>query len=73
LAEIIELRASEAAPESLALCVEISGVHDDVYTYDMYFQAASDAAPGDWMDNLDGLTCSCRARASTVYVVRSWT
>jgi hypothetical protein len=35
LAEIIELRASEAAPESLALCVEISGVHDDVYTYDM--------------------------------------
>ena len=56
LAEIIELRASEAAPESLALCVEISGIHDDVYTYDMYFQAASDAAPGDWMDNLDGLT-----------------
>ena len=45
LAEIIELRASEAAPESLALCVEISGVHDDVYTYDMYFQAASDTRP----------------------------
>ncbi|MGD0983396.1 MAG: NifU family protein [Acidimicrobiales bacterium] len=55
LAEILELRAGEAAPESLALCVEISGVHDDVYTYDMYFQATSDAAPGDWIDHLNGL------------------
>ena len=54
-AEIRELRAGEAAPESLGLCVEISGAHDDVYTYDMYFQAMSDAAPGDWIDHLDGL------------------
>ena len=56
LTEIIELRAGEAAPESLALCVEISGAHDDVYTYDMYFQAAVDAAPGDWIDHLDRLS-----------------
>ncbi|MGO9149143.1 MAG: NifU family protein [Acidimicrobiales bacterium] len=56
LTEIIELRAGEAAPESLALCVEISGAHDDVYTYDMYFQAVSDAAPGDWIDHLDRLS-----------------
>ncbi|MGP8150678.1 MAG: NifU family protein [Acidimicrobiales bacterium] len=56
LTEIIELRAGEAAPESLALCVEISGAHDDVYTYDMYFQAVSDAAPGDWIDHLDKLS-----------------
>ena len=56
LATILELRASESAPESLGLCVEISGAHDDVYTYDMYFQATSDAAPGDWIDSLDGLT-----------------
>ena len=56
LAEILELRAGEAAPESLALCVEISGAHDDAYAYDMYFQATSDAAPGDWIDHLDGLT-----------------
>ena len=56
LTEIIELRAGEAAPESLALCVEISGAHDDVYTYDMYFQATSDAAPGDWVDHLDRLS-----------------
>ena len=56
LTEIIELRAGEAAPESLALCVEISGAHDDVYTYDIYFQAAVDAAPGDWIDHLDRLS-----------------
>ncbi len=55
LAEILELRAAEAAPESLALCVEISGAHDDVYTYDMYFQATSDTAPGDWTDRVEGL------------------
>jgi Fe/S biogenesis protein NfuA len=56
LAEIVELRAGEAAPESLALCVEISGTQDDAYTYDMYFQAAADATAGDWIETLDGLT-----------------
>jgi len=45
LAEIIELRAGEAAPESLACASRSSGAHDDVYTYDMYFQATSDAVP----------------------------
>ena len=34
LAEILELRAGEAAPESLGLSVEISGEQDDAYTYD---------------------------------------
>jgi Fe/S biogenesis protein NfuA len=56
LSEILALRDAENAPESLALCVEISGAHDDVYTYDMYFQPTSDAAPGDWIDQLDALT-----------------
>ena len=56
LAEILALRAGEAAPESLALCVEISGVHEDTYTYDMYFQAVSEAGASDWIDHLDGLT-----------------
>ncbi len=55
LTEILELRAGEASPESLALCVEISGAHDDVYTYDMYFQVTAEAAPGDWIDHLGGL------------------
>jgi len=57
LAEILQLRQSEAAPDTLALCVEISGAHDEAYTYDMYFQSTSDAAPGDWAERLDdGLT-----------------
>lgn len=56
LAEILELRAAEAAPGTLALCVEISGTQDDAYTYDMYFQATADATAGDWIEDLDGLT-----------------
>ena len=56
LAEILALRAGEAAPESLGLCVEISGVQDDAYTYDMYFQATSEAAPSDWKQVVDTLT-----------------
>ena len=56
LAEVLELRAGEAAPESLALCVEVGGAHDDVYAYDMYFQATSDATAGDWIEHLDDLT-----------------
>jgi Fe/S biogenesis protein NfuA len=57
LAEILQLRQSEAAPDTLGLCVEISGTHDEAYTYDMYFQVISDSAPGDWVERLDeGLT-----------------
>lgn len=57
LTEILQLRQSEAAPDTLGLCVEISGSHDDAYTYDMYFQVISDSAPGDWVERLDeGLT-----------------
>jgi Fe/S biogenesis protein NfuA len=57
LAEILQLRQSEAAPDTLGLCVEISGSHDEAYTYDMYFQVISDSAPGDWVERLDeGLT-----------------
>jgi Fe/S biogenesis protein NfuA len=57
LAEILQLRQSEAAPDTLGLCVEISGSHDEAYTYDMYFQVISDSGPGDWVERLDeGLT-----------------
>jgi len=56
LAEILELRKGEAAPETLALWLEISGAHADAYDYDMYFQAASDAGSGDWIEQLEGLT-----------------
>ena len=41
LAKVLELRTDEAAPESLALWIEISGTSGDAYTYDMYFQATS--------------------------------
>ena len=56
LAEIIELRAAEADPETLALCIEISGTSGEVYAYDMYFQAVADITESDWVDNRDGLT-----------------
>jgi len=56
LAEIIELRAAEADPESLALCIEISGTAGDVYAYDMYFQAVADITESDWVDSREGLT-----------------
>jgi Fe/S biogenesis protein NfuA len=56
LAEILELKAGEAAPETLALCVEISGTQDDTYTYDMYFQAVADATAADWVGTQEGLT-----------------
>jgi len=56
LAEIIELRAAEADPETLALCIEISGTSGDVYAYDMYFQAVADITESDWVDSRDGLT-----------------
>ncbi len=56
LAEITELRAAETDPDSLALCIEISGTSGDVYAYDMYFQAVTDITESDWVDNREGLT-----------------
>jgi len=56
LAKVLELRSGEAAPESLALWIEISGTSGDAYTYDMYFQATSDAGADAWTGLQDGLT-----------------
>jgi len=62
LAKILELRAAEAdpesatGPESLGLWVEVTGTSGDAYTYDMYFQATSDAVPEDWTGIQNGLT-----------------
>jgi Fe/S biogenesis protein NfuA len=56
LAKVLELRTAEAAPESLALWIEISGTSGDAYTYDMYFQATSDAGADAWTGVQDGLT-----------------
>lgn len=41
--KILEIRSSEPNPEQLALGVEVTGVSDGSYTYDMYFQAIEDA------------------------------
>lgn len=56
LAKVLELRADETDPESLGLWVEVGGTSGDAYTYDMYFQAANDAAPDDWTGVQSGLT-----------------
>lgn len=47
---VLEARAEEGDPERLALWVEVTGVRDGSFTYDIYFQAAADAAPGDAVD-----------------------
>ena len=52
---VLDARAEEADAERLALWVEVSGARDGAYTYDIYFQAASDAAPGDVVLHEDGL------------------
>jgi hypothetical protein len=44
---VAELRADEPNAADLALWVEISGVSGGTFAYDVYFQATSDAGPGD--------------------------
>lgn len=56
LAKVLQLRNGEPEAESMALWIEISGTSGDSYTYDMYFQAASDAGPDDWTGVQEGLT-----------------
>ncbi len=52
---ILEVRAGEDDAEGLGLWIEVSGVSANSYTYDMYFQAASDAGPQDSVTLVDGL------------------
>jgi Fe/S biogenesis protein NfuA len=56
LAKVLKLRADEGTAQSLALWVEISGTIAGAYTYDMYFQAATDAGPDAWTGVQEGLT-----------------
>jgi Fe/S biogenesis protein NfuA len=56
LAKVLELRAGETSADTLALWVDISGTAGDSYTYDLYFQAAADADPSDWVNEHDSLT-----------------
>lgn len=52
---VLEARAEEPDAERLALWVEVTGSRDASYTYDIYFQAISDAGAGDDMSDQDGL------------------
>jgi len=54
-ATVLEVLANESDPASLALWLEISGVGEDAYTYDMYFQALADTGPGDVVQDDDQL------------------
>ena len=56
LAKVLKLRAEESTAQSLALWVEVSGTIAGAYTYDMYFQAATDAGPDAWTGVQEGLT-----------------
>ncbi len=44
---VLDARAQEADAERLALWVEVTGARDGAYAYDIYFQSAADAGPGD--------------------------
>jgi Fe/S biogenesis protein NfuA len=54
-ATVLEVLANESDPTSLALWLEVSGVGDGAYTYDMYFQAIADAGAGDVVQRDDAL------------------
>jgi Fe/S biogenesis protein NfuA len=53
---VLEARSQEADAERLALWVEVTGARDGAYTYDIYFQSAGDAGPGDRVAEDDGLS-----------------
>ncbi|HZU74837.1 MAG TPA: NifU family protein [Acidimicrobiales bacterium] len=52
---VLELRAEESDAEALALWLEVNGSSGGEYTYDLYFEAAGDARPGDVVADYDGL------------------
>ncbi|HUC36011.1 MAG TPA: NifU family protein [Acidimicrobiales bacterium] len=56
LSVVLEARSSEADAERLALWVEVTGARQGSYTYDIYFQAAADAAAQDHVTTSGDLT-----------------
>ncbi len=54
-ATVLEVLASEADAETLALWLEINGESNGAYAYDMYFQALADASAGDVVQHDDDL------------------
>jgi Fe/S biogenesis protein NfuA len=56
LKKVLQLRADEPGADNLALWVQIGGVNGAAYSYEMFFQDASDAAPDDWTNTQGELT-----------------
>ncbi len=52
---VLSARAAEADADRLALFLEVSGASGGAYTYDMWFESASDAGPGDAVHRVDDL------------------
>jgi Fe/S biogenesis protein NfuA len=55
-AQVMEVRAGESDPDSLALWIDVVGQADGEYTYDMWFQAKADATPNDAVQHTDDLS-----------------
>jgi Fe/S biogenesis protein NfuA len=52
---VMDIRSGEENAEALALWLEVNGSSNGSYTYDMWFQQASDAGPDDAVSESDGL------------------
>jgi Fe/S biogenesis protein NfuA len=52
---VLGARADEPDPDRLALWVEVTGAREGAYTYDIYFQAVSDAGDTDVIQHDDEL------------------
>ena len=55
-ARVLEVRAGEPEPETLALWVEVTGVSGTAFTYDMYFRKISEAGAEDAVQHGDDLS-----------------
>ncbi|MGZ7018966.1 MAG: NifU family protein, partial [Acidimicrobiia bacterium] len=53
---ILEVRAGEPEPETLALWLEVSGVAGNAFTYDMYFRRLDEAGEQDLVQHGDDLS-----------------
>jgi Fe/S biogenesis protein NfuA len=54
--KILEVRASEPSPDTLALWVEVSGQSDGAFSYTMELRPVADAAAGDAVQRHDDLS-----------------
>ena len=55
---VLGASAAENDPEHLALWIEVTGANGNAYTYDIYFQALSDAAEDDRVYHVEELRWS---------------